>query len=82
METSGQPNGPAVLPPGKNPGTQCGGWVSPINVLDVLDKGKYISPAGIRIDDRPGHSLVSIQTALSWLHHFILFAQCMFVFRN
>jgi hypothetical protein len=34
-------------------------------------------PAGIRIDDRPGRSLVSMQTALSWFHHFILLAQYM-----
>jgi len=42
----------------------------------------YIYPAGIRIDDHPSRSLVNIETALSWLHHFILLTQCMYVFRN
>jgi hypothetical protein len=77
MVTSGQPIAPAVLPPGKKPGTQWGGGAGLIADLDDSDKEKYISPAGIRIDDRPGRSLVSIQTTLSWLHHFILLAQYM-----
>ena len=42
----------------------------------LLDKGKYISPAGIRIDDRPGRRLVSKQTTLFWFYHIILLIQC------
>ena len=83
METSGQTIAPAVLPPGKDTGTQRGGLVGPTDGLDNPDKGrKYISSAGFRIDDRPGRSLASVETTLPWFHHFILIAQCMYVFLN
>jgi hypothetical protein len=44
-----------------------GGWVSPKADLDVLEKRKIASFAGIRTLDRPARSLVTILTTLPWL---------------
>ena len=55
-------NGPAFLPPGKNPGNlSAGGWVGPGFGLEVF-KYKYLSPAGIQTPDRPKRNLLTILT--------------------
>jgi hypothetical protein len=55
MEASNQLHAPAVLPPGKKPGThQTEGSV------DVQEKGKCLAFAKIKTPDCPAHSLVTI----------------------
>ena len=51
MEVGGQRHAPAVLPPGKRPGTHCtGGWV------DIRAGAENLAPSGIRSPDRPNPS--------------------------
>ena len=53
MGVGGQHHVPAVLPPGKRPGTHCtGGWVDPRVGLDWCEK----FPTGIRSPDGPARS--------------------------
>ena len=51
MEMGGQRHAPAVLSPGKRPGTHCiGGWVGPRAGTEDL------APTGFRSPDRPARS--------------------------
>jgi len=62
MEGSGLYHAPTL---GKNPGTDLiGGWVESRGGLDVLEMITSF-PAGIRILNRPYHSLIATSNTLS-----------------
>jgi hypothetical protein len=53
---SGQLHSPAVLPPGKNPGTNlAGGWVG----LDIMEEKKFLASARTRTPGLPVPSVVN-----------------------
>ena len=61
MEVSGQHHAPAVLPPGKRPGTHwVGSCVGLRAGVDSMKKKNSLGPTGMRTPDRPGCNLVSL----------------------